>query len=392
MNSPSKYLKAFYHSLVFWPLGITLLFLVAALSILDIDEAFALGKYVPSFTIVSEEAATTLLGAILGGLITLVVFSFTMMMTLFNQASSHYSPRLVTSFIARRSYQLILGYYVGSIVYVIIVIFNVGSYSERTPELSVLFAVLFGVTSFGVFVYFLNSVSQSMLVTNLLKTEYINGCETINRLPDWCKNRVDHYPHEFVSYKAGYEYDIDLDQAQNFASANDISLQILAPGLSYSHASPVLAYTTKKLTLQQESELLDAFSFYTPPQSSLSFETNMRRIEEVGVKAMSPSTNDPGTAVLVLDYLTELSILRSEKQPNFLYTKDSTASVYLLHVEFSDLVTTLFSHLYFYAKNDPEVKNKLLCSIQHIERFGNQSVVQTIAGLRTSLQAESGEE
>ncbi|MEZ5022020.1 MAG: DUF2254 family protein [Chitinophagales bacterium] len=57
--------------------------------------------------------------------------------------------------------------------------------------------------------------------------------------------------------------------------------------------------------------------------ASENFALGIRQITEVGIKAMSPAINDPGTANMSIDYLTELFALRMEiSDREIYYTED----------------------------------------------------------------------
>jgi len=65
----------------------------------------------PQLMVEDGDTALTVLSACLGGLISLMVFSFSMVMLLLSQASSNYSPRLLPGLISDKRHQFILGVY-----------------------------------------------------------------------------------------------------------------------------------------------------------------------------------------------------------------------------------------------------------------------------------------
>lgn len=81
-------------------------------------------KVFPLLMVEDGDTALTVLSACLGGLISLMVFSFSMVMLLLSQASNNYSPRLLPGLISDKRHQLILGIYLATILYNIFTLFQ----------------------------------------------------------------------------------------------------------------------------------------------------------------------------------------------------------------------------------------------------------------------------
>ena len=79
----------------------------------------------PILMVEDGDTALTVLSACLGGLISLMVFSFSMVMLLLSQASNNYSPRLLPGLISDRRHQVILGIYLSTILYNIFILFSI---------------------------------------------------------------------------------------------------------------------------------------------------------------------------------------------------------------------------------------------------------------------------
>ena len=85
-------------SIAFYPTLITFSMFMLALALLsweDNDATKWLIERHPYFVITNADTARTILGALIGGIISLTVFSFSMVMVLLNQASSNFSHRLL---------------------------------------------------------------------------------------------------------------------------------------------------------------------------------------------------------------------------------------------------------------------------------------------------------
>ncbi|MBQ0769918.1 MAG: DUF2254 domain-containing protein, partial [Bizionia sp.] len=127
-------------------------------------ESKGVSKYlldiVPDLVINNTDTARTLLTTITAGSISIMVFSFSMVMVLLNQASSNFSPRLLPGLISNRRHQIILGIYVATILYSIFTLISIrpSGNEYQLPGFSVLLAIVFMVISLGAFIYFIHSI------------------------------------------------------------------------------------------------------------------------------------------------------------------------------------------------------------------------------------------
>ena len=106
-----------YHlkdKIAFYPSIIALFGILLAYFMLFLEEKGItkyLLEYIPDVVVNNTETSRSLLTTFIGGLISIMVFSFSMVMILLNQASSNFSPRLLPELISNRRHQLILGFY-----------------------------------------------------------------------------------------------------------------------------------------------------------------------------------------------------------------------------------------------------------------------------------------
>jgi len=172
-----NYILAVYRSILssiaFYPAIITAGFLILAIAVLAMENygvSDYLLEYAPFLVINDADTARTILSTFIGGLISLTVFSFSMVMVILSQASSNYSPRLLPELITNKRHQIVLGFYLGTIVYAILVLISIlPDGNEYTlPGFAVLLGIVFGVSCMGMFVYFIHSISQEIQINFIL--------------------------------------------------------------------------------------------------------------------------------------------------------------------------------------------------------------------------------
>ncbi len=113
----------------------------------------------------NAENARLILGTLVGGIISLMVFSFSMVMVVLNSAASSLSPRVIPGLISSRSHQLVLGVYLGTIIGSLMLISTIQEGDDiNVPSLGVFLALFLGVICLCLFIYFIRSISLSIQV------------------------------------------------------------------------------------------------------------------------------------------------------------------------------------------------------------------------------------
>ncbi len=126
-------------------------------------------KIFPQLAIENGDTALSIINVCIGGLISLMVFSFSMVMLLLSQASSNYSPRLLPGLISDKKHQIILGIYLGTIIYNIFTLFSIEPSEEKysLPGLSILLGIAATIFCLALFIYFIHNISQSIQINNI---------------------------------------------------------------------------------------------------------------------------------------------------------------------------------------------------------------------------------
>ncbi|WP_041264068.1 DUF2254 family protein [Bernardetia litoralis] len=139
-------------------------------------------KEILKFALVTgADNARFALNAFIGGIISLMVFNFSMVMVVLNQAAMAFSPRVVPGVLTNKSYQIVLEIYLEIILYCLLLIVNIGKTDEGIyiPQLSIFVGMCFGVLSLILFIYFIHSISQSVQVDNIILLVYNKTCNEL---------------------------------------------------------------------------------------------------------------------------------------------------------------------------------------------------------------------
>jgi len=305
------------------------------------------------------DTALSILTVCITGLISMMVFSFSMVMVLLNQAASNYSPRLLPGLISDKNHQFILGTYLATIIYCIFVAVSIqpegGSY--QTPGFSVLLGIIFTVICIGAFIYFIHNISQSIQINNILDSTYRKAKKRLKFLVNNEENKQESFPdtdgwYKYHSEKSGYFQNLSEDNLLDICKQEDTKFEILpVKGIFVLNGIPLFK-SKKELDEATVKKVLSNFSLARGELVSTNYVLAFKQITEVILKAMSPGINDPGTALNAIDYLTELFALRMQKHDTqYLKTKDEVV-IKMASVDFEELLYQVLAPIRSYCKHD----------------------------------------
>lgn len=342
-------------------------------------EQYGISKYLlkvfPILVVENGNTALSVLSACVGGLISMMVFSFSMVMLLLSQASSNYSPRLLPGLISDKRHQIILGIYLATILYIIFTMFSIQPTGEKytLPGFSVLLGIVFTVLSLCSFIYFIHNISRSIQISNILDNIYADARE---RLEHILEQEDEHKTIEtfantedWISYeapKSGYFQNLSTRNILSFCKDNDTKLFLTVPKGLYVRTNDIFLKSKKELSKDQLKDFYSNINFLRSELVSDNYGLAFKQITEIAVKAMSPGINDPGTAINAIDYLTELFALRMKKEDLEIYVDEQTPYFKVEIIPFKILIYNVMASLRTYSKKDPTVVQKLLWMLNYL--------------------------
>ncbi|MGB3774848.1 MAG: DUF2254 domain-containing protein [Leeuwenhoekiella sp.] len=381
-NTYSKVLQ----SIAFYPVLISTVFLIIAFGGLEIENFEPIKKLkenLPYLFIQDYETARSILSTLIGGILSLTVFSFTMVMSVLSQASSNFSPRLLPDLISNKKHQIILGVYIGTLSYCIIILISLGAAGVDSSSLglSTMFAALLGVICIGLFVYFIHNISRAIQIQNIVDSIaeasmlFFNKQLKIQEETKSSLSTIDTTGWTVIkSGKSGYFRGFDPALLNDSLKENNHEIFVIPYINQHIWAgSPILKI--KKPPSEDEYTNLNFGVTLSPDR--LEGEKGiggMIKLMEIAVKAMSPGVNDPGTAIDAIIKLTQL--LRALLQlPQItiekLYEKRLTVIEKIINAD--EAMRLLIQPIRQYSKQDSAVCFVLIEALQFIVQEPNIS-------------------
>jgi uncharacterized membrane protein len=336
-------------------------------------------EVLPQLVLENGDTALTILSVCIGGLISMMVFSFSMVMLLLSQASSNFSPRLLPGLISDKKHQVILGGYLATILYNIFTLFSIEPADEKysLPGISILLGISLTILCLCAFIYFIHNISQSIQINNILDDIYDTSVKRLSYFIQSEKKKdeklITEFPdsenwYTYTSNTSGYFQNLSITNILKIAKRNNTKLHITVPqGLFVLNNVPFIR-SEKELDEKCVKELLSNFNFARGELIEDNYILAFKQITEIAVKAMSPGVNDPGTAVNAIDYLTELFSLRMQKRDSGVIVHEEEAILKLAVIEFKELLYNVMASLRTYCKHDPIIVQKLIWMLTYLSK------------------------
>ena len=259
----------------------------------------------------ARNLVSTLLGAVIG--MASIVFSITVVSL--SLAASAYGPRLIRTFQASRSTQLVIGTFMMTIVYLLLVLRALRGEADagEVPEAAVALGSLLGLLSVLALLAFIHGVATLMVADEVVRRVRQEFDSAIEKLPAAASERgAPPLPEDFELRAArialpreGYVQSVDYSDIVEWAEQRDVIVRLdFRPGdFVVEGDHKVLIYPPPQDPGDARKEVVRFIvsGEQRTPTQDLEFAT--RHLVEMAVRALSPGINDPFTALAVIDRL-----------------------------------------------------------------------------------------
>lgn len=375
MLSILKWIRILYHktitSIAFVPAITALTFLILSFLLIELDFSET-GKALKSnqkwLRLKDADTARSIISAIVAGIISLTVFSFSMVMILLSQVASQLSNRVLDKLIGNRFQQTVLGFYIGTIVYALFLLSTIRDIDSgvNIPSLSTYLLITFTIIDIFLFIYFLHYITRSVIYDTIIhkihdntKKSLIKNC-TLKTSPIQSKIQIS--GKTINAYKSGIFQGIEQEEFLKFCVKLDIVIEFVHPvGTFILEDNPILIVNYKQpLPDDFEKDLSLIINIFRGQEINTSSHYGFKQLMEIAIKALSPGINDPGTAVLCLQALADLLALRLEHYPQS-EIKDENDVLRITHYEmsFKELFEVSFFPIWDYGKEDRLIQNEM---------------------------------
>ncbi len=358
-------------SIAFVPVIIALLFTIIGLLLRYFEQqglsAWFVNSELPFLVVDSVDTARTLLSTIIGGLISLTVFSFSMIMIVLNQAASSLSPRLLPGLIRERKQQIVLGIYLGVIIFSLITLSFISTKDGyfNLPSFTIFLCALFTVGCLGVFIFFINSISTRVQIGSIMAKVHHNALADIDKTEKAPDNyREIDLPEDVKSWyalpaaRSGYLDELHYQQLADLSREFNTRVYVCTARGFYVLKGLPLVRVERKLSREEAVDFIGRIHLLSDETDDW-YLPRLKQLVEIALRAMSPGINDPGTALEIIDLVTEI-LARIMRIPlHNSYQGKEGAIVFYNRTTFEEILRTIMQELRQYCASDMTMIRKM---------------------------------
>lgn len=333
------------------------------------------------------ESARLVLSTIAAAMMTFTGLVFSVTMLVLQLASSQLSPRVTRTFLRDRVNQAVLGLFVATFVYALLVLREVrseGSGEAFVPAIAVTLAFALLLASVGAFVLYINHMAQAMRAITVIRSvaaetrsaieriypEDVAGEPTAGEAPP----RPERAPDLWVATDRSGGILVSVDDAALVRAAEEFGAVIeLLPHVG--DYIPARAQVFRVWLGEREvdeppsAEAREGIegrirgSLQLGPERTMTQDAafGFRQLVDIAERALSPGTNDPTTAVQALDELHDLlrELVRRDIASPTRVTDDGHALLILPRPAWPDYVSLALDELRHYGAGSIQVARRM---------------------------------
>jgi uncharacterized membrane protein len=361
------------------------------------------------------EGARAILSAVAGSMVTIASLTFSITIVTLQLASSQFGPRLLRGFVRDRGNQVVLGTFIATFTYCLLILRAVNGTEEHefVPQLSVITAMLLTLASLGVLIYFIHHTSHSIQAETVVDSVGRDLREAIDRLfPERLGEdaAAAERPPSAATLPAGFDagsrpvpatesdylQNVDGERLLGLATERDMVLRVEhRPGrFVVAGQDLVRVWPASRLDDQLAEDIRGAFYFGSRRTLTQDAEFAVDQLVEVAVRALSPGINDPFTAISCLDRLgAALAHLGVRSTPSaYRFDERGQLRVVVDATTMAGLVDAAFHQIRQAARSNAAVTLRLLETIAVILPFARDTTLRESLLRHAELVHEGSQE
>jgi uncharacterized membrane protein len=178
---------------------------------------------------------------------------------------------------------------------------------------------------------------------------------------------------QILSRESGYYQGFDQVRMVNYAQSHNLVIEFLQPIGSYILKGTPLLCIDGDIEEDSIKEILLDLDFYYGQEVDRNAYYGFVHLTEVSLKALSPAINDPGTAVLAINALTDL-LARIMQNPieNGIADSEGYIRVITKQLNFEELFISAVLPIFDYGLRDRRVRIALIVMLRQLSFIGDQ--------------------
>lgn len=319
--------------------------------------------------------AREVLSAIASTMITVTGLVFSITIVALQLASSQFTPRVLRTFTGDRGNQLVLGIFISTFTYALLVLRTVREATNDgavafVPSAAVTVALILTGTSVGFLIYYISHAADSIRASVIIDRATQDTLGVVRRqYPEATDDAVDDADMtsrlasgltDVRARRAGFVQEISEDHLLAALRAGNLALELTVSMGQFVHVGSVIARAWPAERVDSEA-LADQVngSLILGSERTLhaDVELGIRQLADIAVKALSPGINDPTTATICIDRLGQIlvEIASRPEQVVVRHGDEGRGTLYRQRLRWETVVRAAFDEIRHFGAGDPMV-------------------------------------
>lgn len=361
----------------------------------------------------SPDGAREMLSTIASSMITVAGVTFSVTVVALTMAASQFGPRVLRNFMRDTGNQVVLGTFVSTFVYCLLVLRTIRGDEVFVPHLAATLSLLFAVLAVGILIYFIHHVASTLQVENLVASITDELLDTIDhlfpedlgqRLPEPAaktgrhRRMLEQPAWQVPATYTGYVQAVENNGLMQLAVEHDLIVRLLRhPGSFISETMPLLeVWPADRRNDELGVRLAGMITCGRHRTTTQDVEYPAQQVVSIALRALSPAINDPVSAMICIDWLgSALLRLAGRRIPAAHRSdRDGQLRVIATATTFADLADLVFNPIRRAAHQHPAVLLRMLEKLHalalHATRQSDHQAIEEHAHRLQRAAAEAG--
>jgi uncharacterized membrane protein len=378
----------------FWfvPVLIISFSILLAICSLYLDSLITISRdgWIRFFLVESADSARSILSTISSAMMGVAGTVFSITLVVLTLASSQFGPRLIKNFMYVRLNQVVLGLYISTYLYCLLVLNSISGSNGYTfiPSISILVAIIAAVVNIILLIIFIHQIAISIQADKVVSDISESVFKQVEKLfPEKIGEEKENEENvdatavvagyqnrtSIKSPKSGYLQYVDGEGLIKIIAKQDALLELYyRPGKHLVKDAAIgVLFTNGEFEKNELKNFISPFVIGKTKTSHQDLEFSIQQMVEIGARALSTGVNDPYTAITCIDNLTSIMCYLAEAKFPAKYRYDEEGDLRIIAdvLDFEGILDTAFNQIRQFSEESPAVIIRMMEALTTIYEF-----------------------
>lgn len=306
----------------------------------------------------SSNSAQLILSALATGLMTVVGVLFSITVVVLQLASSQFTPRIMEKFIRSGPSKNILGLYIGTFLYCLLLLNQASDDGTHITRLKLALAISLGFLCLWMLVLFIHHIIHSIKSTDIISEIVREADKNLISLVKSFEGYTDYYidrditdlshKHSLRLRNRGYLEGIHWDQMSRIMKSQPFHMELTVATGDFVIEDQVVARLFSDEPISEKKCIATLEIFKVGPFRTFAEDVRLplRQLSDISLRSLSPAMNDPTTAT---EAVNGMAVILAKLTQHYHIPRqvelDEGQTILFHAISFEDLVDLAFNQI-----------------------------------------------